>query len=225
MNSADWTALGTIALAVVTLAAVLTTIVITAGDRRGAAARLADERAHSDRQIATEREFSKNQAEEEWHAARDREQLAEAYAVQVVMGEAVVDTDVPTNEYGDPDGSVKRLAALVVNRGKYTITQLEAQFCLSGTQLITPHRTERISGLLDLPAQLHFGWGAPEREWAMSGTLTPWDTGMRFETDRIHVRHLGNSYPVVRWRDQWGTRWEHNRGRVRTVVEGEQWVP
>lgn len=38
----------------------------------------------------------------------------------------------------------------------------------------------------------------------MLGTLTPWDVGMRFETDRIHVRHLGSPYPVVRWRDQWG---------------------
>lgn len=79
--------------------------------------------------------------------------------MQVVMGEVDVNVDVPKDEFGDPDGSVKRLAAIVVNRGKYTVTQLETQFCLSGTNLITPHRTERLSGLLDLPAQLHFGWG------------------------------------------------------------------
>jgi hypothetical protein len=55
VSSGAWTALGTILLAAVTLAAVLTTIVITAQDRRGAAARLASERAHSDKQMADER--------------------------------------------------------------------------------------------------------------------------------------------------------------------------
>lgn len=143
---------------------------------------------------------------------------AEAYAVQVVLGEIFVETD-------EGPRAMKRLAALVANRGRYTVTQLEAQFCLSGTNLVTPHRVARLSGLSNLPGELHFGWYVPEHEPAMLGTLTPWDTGMRFEMDRIHVRHLGNSHPVVRWRDQWGARWEHNRGRVRQVGEGEQWQP
>jgi hypothetical protein len=38
----------------------------------------------------------------------------------------------------------------------------------------------------------------------MSGMLTPWDGGIRFETDDTHVRHLVSAYPIVRWTDRWG---------------------
>lgn len=49
VSSGAWTAVGTIALAVVTLAAIITTIVITVQDHRRAAARLASERDRHDR--------------------------------------------------------------------------------------------------------------------------------------------------------------------------------
>lgn len=36
---------------------------------------------------------------------------------------------------------------------------------------------------------------------------------------------LAAPYPVVRWTDQWGTRWEHKRGVVRRVSDTEPWEP
>lgn len=62
MKAAAWTAVGTIALAVMTLAAVVTTIGITITDRRRADARIAP-----DRKLATE-----------------RRQAAEAQSVEVI---------------------------------------------------------------------------------------------------------------------------------------------
>jgi hypothetical protein len=59
----------------------------------------------------------------------------------------------------------------------------------------------------------------------MHDTLTPWDAGLRFEADAIDGRDLENPYPVVRWTDRWGTRWEHNRGEVRQVDESKAWTP
>jgi hypothetical protein len=37
------------------------------------------------------------------------------------------------------------------------------------------------------------------------------------------VWFLKNPYPVVRWADRWGTRWEHRRGEVRQVRDDEPW--
>lgn len=64
MTPEAWTALGTIALAVVTVAVIFTTIIITVQDRRHAEARLKDEQDRTQKQ----------------------EQLDGAYAVQVILG-------------------------------------------------------------------------------------------------------------------------------------------
>jgi hypothetical protein len=197
VSSGAWTAVGTIALAVVTVAAVITTIVITAQDRSRSGAQL--------------------QAEHQ--AALEREQLTEAYAVQVVAGEVPVRGEEP----GETE--IKRLAAFVVNRGRYTITQVAVQFSPDGSSLVAHHRYGRVSGFEEIPAGLRDGWRPLERETAMSRVLTPWDTGLVFETDRMHVRFLASPYPVARWRDRWGTWWEHNRGQVRQIRDGEEWAP
>ena len=55
--------------------------------------------------------------------------------------------------------------------------------------------------------------------------LTPWNAGVRFESDEIHTQHLSGPYPIVRWTDRWGTRWEHKRGVMRQIRDGEQWAP
>jgi len=46
----------------------------------------------------------------------------------------------------------------------------------------------------------------------MYGVLAPWDAVIRFESDEVHVQNLKSPYPLVRWTDRWGTRWEHRRG-------------
>jgi hypothetical protein len=118
---------------------------------------------------------------------------------------------------------VKRLAAMVVNRGAYTITRIEAQFCL-GNSMQGHHGYKRVTGFEQVPEILRAGY-YPSPERAVSGVLTPFDAGIRFETDNIHERHLASPYPVVRWTDRWGTRWEHKRGVVRQVRDDQQWEP
>ena len=64
-------------------------------------------------------------------------------------------------------------------------------------------------------------WAAPEAE--SPKVLTPFDAGVRFETNALIQRNLPTVYPVVRWTDRWGARWEHKRGVVRQVPDGAQW--
>jgi hypothetical protein len=116
---------------------------------------------------------------------------------------------------------VKQLAVTVLNRGSFTITRVEAQLCL-GNSMITHHRYERVSTFQGLPEVMRADYD-PSPERPMHGVLTPWDFGIRFETDGIHVRDLADPYPVVRWMDRWGTRWEHKRGVVRQIRDDEPW--
>src|SRR5258707_3838071 len=84
MTATDWTAVGTIALAFVTVVAIITTIIITKQDRDQAAARLHDERRHE----------------------REREQEANAWAVQVVMGQ--LNAGPPTWGGDQPDDTARQ---------------------------------------------------------------------------------------------------------------------
>jgi len=128
------------------------------------------------------------------------------------------------NDHDEADDSVQELAAMVVNEGACTITRIEAQFSYDGMSLV-PHR-----GLVRVPGPLRISdilrgsfHESPER--AMRGVLTPWGGGIRFESDKVHVKFLSNPYPLVRWTDRWGTSWEHRRGKVRQVRDDEEWAP
>lgn len=212
MSATDWTAVGTIALAAATLIAVVTTIIITAQERKRADERLGEERGHSATQLEDERRH-----------AREREQLAEAYKVQVVLGEKAAGE--PTDStYEEPDESVRQLVAIVVNHGAYTITRVEAQFSYDGNSLNSHRRTEHLSGFQGMAHGLRSGW-EPTAGSRRGSTLAPWDAGMRFESDRVHEKFLAGPYPVVRWTDRWGTRWEHKHGEVKQVDESTQWLP
>lgn len=185
--------------------------------------RLKGEQERSDRQLKEERGHSQAQIEEERRIVREREQLAEAYTVQVVLGER---TGGERDEvYAEPlSDDVKVLAVMVVNHGSYTITRVEARFSYDGKSLVSHAGYERLPGFHEAPERLRAGWSAsPER--AMYGVLTPWDLGMRFESDEVHVKFLSSPYPLVRWTDRRGTRWEHRRGEVRHVREDEDWIP
>ena len=180
--------------------------------------RLAEEQQRSDRKLKEERALSRAEIEEERRIAREREQLANAYAIQVALAEVSVGG---RDEGGD---SVRQLAAMVVNRGRFTITRIEAQFSYDGMSLVSHHGYKRVPGFASVPEGLRGGWD-PAEERAMYGVLTPWDRGIRFESDNVHVRFLKSPYPLVRWTDQWGTRWEHRRGQVRQVRDDEEWAP
>jgi hypothetical protein len=178
---------------------------------------LAEERAHSEQQVAREQEFSRAQIEEERRLSREREQLAEAYAVQVSQAE---------QPSGTPE--TRALFTIVVNRGSYTITRIEAQFHLNtdgNGSLTTAHQTERITSYADLDERLRRSLSGPPERDAYTGKLTPWDIGMRFRTDSMATRYTVGWYPVVRWNDRWGTRWEHKQGEVRQVADSAIWEP
>jgi len=215
-----------------TVGAVVVALGIALWSERRSDRRVREERGRSDRLLAAQREREKAavdderahgraQLEEERRLALEREQFAEASAVQVVPGE---DTVGEPDAQGDLDGSVKQLAVMIVNRGSYTITGVEAQFCLGGNQMISHHRYVREPGFGGLPRLLVAQFG-PSPERAVRGVLAPWDTGIRFETDAIHERHLASWYPVVRWTDRWGVWWEYKRGAVRPIRGDEPWVP
>ena len=152
---------------------------------------------------------------------REREQLAEAYAVQVVLGERAA---AERGEYDEPDDSVMRLAVIVVNRGSFTITGVEVVLSYDDQNWMPPVNFTRLSAFEDVEERLRAGW-RPSPEGAMYGVLTPKDPGIRFETSDVRVEMLVNPYPLVRWTDRWGTRWEHRRGEVRQVRDGEEWTP
>jgi hypothetical protein len=203
VTSADWTAVGTIALAVLTLAAVVTTIVITVQDRR----RFREERGRSDKQIAEERRI-----------AREREQFAEAYAVQVTL--------VKSGIHGEGEDAARRLIAAIVNHGAQTITRVEVRFSPDGGSVIPARKQERLPVDSNLPSNVMGPHHVVSAEAAaFRDRLTPWDTGITAETDPIGVRHLTDPRVIVRWTDRWGTRWEHKRGDVQPVDESAQWAP
>jgi len=160
-------------------------------DRRSAT-RIKAEHERSDRQLEEERALSRTQIEDERRLAREQEQLAEAYAVQVVLGERSV---------GEPDDSVKRLAVMAVNPGSYTIRRVEAQVSYDGKSLAAHARYQRLPGFGEVRERLRDGW-SPSSERALHGVLTPRDAGIRFESDDVHVRHPKSPYPPVRWTDR-----------------------
>jgi hypothetical protein len=115
----EWTAIGTVALALVILIAVITAIVITRQDRHRADAR----------QIKAEAD----QAE------------GEAWAVQSMLAESWAG---PKTLAGDqPDDTAKRLVATVVNGGTYAITDVKVMFSPEGQTLIGTERTDYLPAL------------------------------------------------------------------------------
>jgi hypothetical protein len=94
LTAVAWTAIGTISLAFITLLTVVTTVVITAQDRRKAAQDLIEERAFAEKQLAIQLKHSEEQltrqlkdSEEQRFAERkaDSEQQQEAAAWQVAV--------------------------------------------------------------------------------------------------------------------------------------------
>jgi hypothetical protein len=193
VSSGAWTAIGTIALAAVTVVAVITNIVITRQDRRRA-----------DRQLAEERRI-----------AQEREQFAEAYAIQVTLVKGAPE--------GEGMDKAQELRVAVINHGGQTITRVEVQFSLDGVGTIGALRQTRLPVVSNVPVDVRaiprFVESAEAR--LCTDRLTPWDTGIIAETDPIEVQRLTDPRVMVRW----GTRWEQKRGDVRIIQDGEQWLP
>jgi len=110
------------------------------------------------------------QIQEERRIAREREQLAEAYAVQVVLGEHSVGGE--PNTCGDVGRVSQRLAVMVVNRGSFTISKVEAEFSYGGISLVNHAKYQRLSGFGNVRERLR-DWWRPSSERAMYGVLPP----------------------------------------------------
>ncbi len=113
---------------------------------------------------------------------------------------------------------------MVVNHSSYTITGINAVFSYDGQSWVNHADYQRLSGFGKVSDRLRYGW-SPSSERAMHSVLAPWDAGIRFESDEVNVQILKSPYPLVRWTDRWGTRWEHRRGEVRQVRDDEPWEP
>jgi len=97
--------------------------------------RLEEERAAADARLREELEHSAAQLREERLAAQGREQLIEAYQVQVTPLRVDAGTEGKQPDR-DPDEPVERAAVLVINHGHYTIIRIQAQLCTGGNSLL-----------------------------------------------------------------------------------------
>jgi hypothetical protein len=170
------------------------------------------------KQVEKERTYGQAQLEEERRLEREKQQLAEAYQIQVVLGERAAGQPIEGTD--KRDDSVKELAALVVNHGSFTITDVEARFCYDGQDLASPARSKRLTGFGRVSGRVQGGFSA-SAEHALDRVLTPRDAGVRFESYPVPADRLANPYPVVRWTDRWGTRWEHRQGQVDPIVKDQ----
>ncbi len=186
----DWasalTAIGTVAVAVVAVGVALFT------ERRASA------------RLQKERDF-----------ARDREQLAEAYRVQVILKKRAK---------GGP--GTRRLVAYVVNHGGQTITEVDARFTPDGQILAEPPEPQRVRGQRVPPPPIVARMSGESVEVTSHGDrLTPFDAGLQFATGDIDERQLTKPGVIVRWTDQWETRWENKYGVVRKIDKDADWKP
>ena len=179
--------------------------------------RLKAERDRSDRMLAEERHRSSAALEEERRLAREREQFAQASAVRVDLGTKRGPGDSPGHT------TSRRLAAFVENGGSYPIRDVDVMFCLTlDGPLEKPEESERILASPDA-VKLRNGFSISEGKLIVQEVLTPWDVGIRFESDVIPAGKLVQPYVVARWTDRWGTMWEHARGRLRQVTYDDPW--
>jgi hypothetical protein len=223
----DWlTAIGTVAVAIaavgVAFFAEWRAGVRVRDEREHAAKVLTDERAAADERLKTQLAHSDAQLQAERQISQDAEQMAEAYAVQVVMAEMAAG-ELTGDGYDPVDESVRKLAIMIVNRGRYTITRVEAQFCTDGANLITHKQFRRLAGYDALPDRLRGGFHRLDDDTGCGDQLAPGDTGMRFETGPVGVEHIAGPYPVARWIDRWGQRWQQKKGVVQKINEGAPW--
>ena len=200
-----------------------------AEERRLADVRLATQMEHSDDQLAEERaaadarlqkqlQHSEDHFRRTHQLALEAEQFGEASAVQVVgarvpPGQGIVST---------PDNPTERPVAIVLNRGRYTITQVDARFSdgisVLPRELIQPGQD--FSGLPNLLTHdLTGGIGGN-----FTGMLAAGEA-MRFVGNATLVRSLSSIYAIVRWTDRWGQQWQHKLGSIGKVEDHEQWLP
>jgi hypothetical protein len=173
------------------------------------------------------------QVREERRLAREHDQLAEAYSVEIVQVEwrtRARPPGLPRTDAVHVDSGVtsRVLCALITNHSTFTITGIEVQFCVPSPQpsLIGSARSEVLGGLEYMRggSPLTDGWTfTPPDHKPGALILTRADVGARFWSDAMPDERVVGWYPVVRWTDRWGQRWEHRLGDVRNVDDNAPW--
>jgi archaellin len=171
------TAIGTLVLAFVTVAALLATILIS---------------RHGDRQLRDER-----------REAQAQEQMAEAVAVQVLGAATTV----------------------VINHGRYTISDITARLELSDGSQIEFNQAVRVLSVEGISAELHASQALQFERTFRPNMLTSWDVGLRLDADPARITSNADAYPIVHWQDRWGNYWEHRLGQVRLIGKRDDWPP
>lgn len=177
--------------------------------------RLADQSKAAEERLYQELTYSAAQFREERQVAQERDQLAEAYLVQVAV--VRLPPARTTDNNGEP---LSRAAAIVINSGRCAITRVQAELCMAES-INGYENTEFFSSWYKLPAELRREGVAQPLRNSSPGTLTCHDLGMRYSTDDVAEKYLVGSYPIVRWQDHWGTWWEHKKGVVGQIKEEE----
>lgn len=203
-----------------------------AEERALADKRLADQLAHSASQLAVDRtdadtrlrtqlQHADARLADERKVARDAEQLAEAWAVQVAGGRVFAPGASTAADLPD-EKKRQHPVVILVNTGRYTITRADARFSDGSGSIgqVIPQPFADYSGLPMTLARDVVG----ELGDAYLGVLVP-GAAMRFVGTEMTASRLRTVYPIVRWADRWGTTWQHKQGEVRRVADGEQWAP
>jgi hypothetical protein len=199
----ELTGIGTILLAIATLAAIITTVIITRQDRWIAECHLKRELAHSAAQLKDERDH-----------ARDHEQQVNAWAVRVETATVGGGLGIPS--------SVKRLVVNLTNGSTYPISAPAAKFSPEGKHL--EDAIGRSPGLMPATTLSLVMAESDAPEVVYGDVLTPGNS-MHLWTEVMPERLFRIPYGIVRWRDTWGQTWESKQGTVRKVSENEPWEP
>jgi hypothetical protein len=203
---------------------------VLAEEREFADKRLADQQAHSDAQLAQERQaadarlkaqqkHSDGQLERQRRDAQAAEQLVEAWSIEV-LGARMPPGD---NVVSTPENPSERTVAIVVNRGRYTITRVQARFSPDGQSIADREQTQSFTDFSRLPHQLGHDLTGGIGEVYL-GVIMP-GAAMRFIGGAMLAQYMRTTYSIVRWTDRWSQRWEHKQGDVYQITEDTQWKP
>jgi hypothetical protein len=213
----EWTGVGTVAVAVAAVAVALFTEwranarvrdehtrseQLLARERELADERLRTQMAHSDEQLREQAEAAEARLREERRLDREQEQLNEASSVLVRAESGRLDKN--------PDSTAETgLSAFVTNNGRFTITRIDVRFSNGSATFATKPFYNPIR--------------ADELGTAYSGVLQP--TWQAYLVGDVPSKDVPSIFPIARWTDRWGTRWEYRQGGARKIEEGEDWTP
>jgi len=225
----DWasimTAIGTVAVAMAAVGIALWSDKRTDNrirdEREFAKSQLQAEISAAGNRLKAQQEYSASQLREERQREQDAEQLAEAYLVQVSLGVSGPRRDPVLD---DPSvQNLRQLAAVVVNRGRYAITGIEARFLICDVLSESRKSFIRRGGLDDVPEELRTELAEQVNP---TRALSSRDVGMRFDlVYPVNVTNVQDASVIIRFTDRWGSRWEHRSGEVRKIAEDEDWKP